>query len=150
VGTPAPRSRNLIASDVRELRQIDASEPPDLRLHQVHIADAIAQGTPQVIVFATPRFCASRMCGPVIDIVRMLLPLYGGRVAFIHQEIWQDAAAQRPFPTVAERRLASEPWVFIVDAEGIIRAKFEGLITVRELQVALELLLAPKVAPLAN
>ena len=77
----------------------------------------------------------------------MLLPVYSGRVAFIHQEIWQDATAHRPFPTVAEWRLSSEPWVFIVDAEGIIRAKFEGLITVRELQVALEPLLAPKVAP---
>jgi hypothetical protein len=145
VGTHAPRSRNLIASDVRELRQIDSSEPPDPRLHQVRIADAIAQGTPQVIVFATPRFCTSRMCGPVVDIVRMMLPVYRGRVAFIHQEIWQDAAAHQFFSTVAEWRLASEPWVFIVDAEGIIRAKFEGLITVRELQVALEPLLAPKV-----
>jgi hypothetical protein len=147
VGTPAPRSRNLIASDVTDLRQINSSEPPDPRLHQVRIADAIAQGTPQVIVFATPRFCATRMCGPVVDIVRMLLPVYGGQVAFTHQEIWQDAAAHQLFPTVAEWHLASEPWVFIVDADGIIRAKFEGLITVRELQVALEPLLAPKVPP---
>jgi hypothetical protein len=70
VGSAAPRSRNLIARDVKNLRQIDTSQKPDVRLHQVRIADAIAQGKPQLIVFATPQFCTSRMCGPVVDIVR--------------------------------------------------------------------------------
>jgi len=97
LGSPAPRSRNLIASDVKELRQIDTSAQPDIRLHQVRIADAIAQKKPQVIVFATPQFCTSRMCGPVVDIVKTLLPAYGKRVAFIHQEIWQDFAVNRIF-----------------------------------------------------
>ena len=51
VGSLAPRSRNLIARDVKNLRQIDTSPQPDPRLHQVRIADAIAQGKPQLIVF---------------------------------------------------------------------------------------------------
>ena len=137
VGSAAPRSRNLIARDVKNLREIDTSPKPDARLHQVRIADAIAQGKPQLIVFATPQFCTSRMCGPVVDIVRTLLPAYGKRVAFIHQEIWQDFADKKMFPTVEEWRLETEPWVFVVDSEGIIRAKFEGLVTARELESAL-------------
>ena len=137
-GTPAPRSHNLIASDVQDLRQIDTSDPPDPRLHQVRIADAIAQGKPQVIVFATPKFCASRVCGPVVDIVRTLLPAYGDRVVFTHQEIWQDVGAHDFFPTVAEWKLKTEPWIFVVDGEGIIRAKFEGLTTAREIEAALQ------------
>jgi hypothetical protein len=138
LGSPAPRSRNLIASDVRNLRQIDTSQRPDIRLHQVRIADAIAQGKPQLIVFATPQFCTSRMCGPLVEIVRTLLPIYGGLVVFTHQEIWQDFAAQKLFPTVEEWRLRSEPWIFVVDGQGIIRAKFEGLVTVQELEAALQ------------
>ena len=138
LGTLAPRSRNLIASDVRDLRQIDTSQKPDPRLHQVRIADAVAQRKPQLIVFATPQFCTSRMCGPVVDIVRQLLPAYNKRVAFIHQEIWQDFAGKKVFPTVEEWRLVSEPWTFVVDGEGIIRGKFEGLVTVRELEQALQ------------
>lgn len=137
-GTPAPRSHNLIASDVQDLRQIDTSVPPDPRLHQVRIADAIAQGKPQVIVFATPQFCTSRICGPVVDVVRTLLPAYGERVVFTHQEIWQDAAAREFFPTVAEWGLQTEPWIFIVDGKGIIRAKFEGLATAREIEAVLQ------------
>ena len=138
VGTPAPKSRNLIAADVTDLREIDTSSPPDARLHQIRIADAIAQRKPQLIVLATPQFCTTRMCGPVVDIVRTLLPAYGERVAFIHQEIWQDYASKKPFATVVEWRLTTEPWIFIVDSEGIIRAKFEGLVTQQELRQALE------------
>lgn len=138
VGSPAPRSRNLIASNVKDLRQIDTSPRPDPRLHQVRIADAIEQRKPQLIVFATPQFCTSRMCGPVVDTVRTLLPAYGKRVAFTHQEIWQDFAEKKVFPTVEEWRLMTEPWIFVVDARGIIRAKFEGLVTVRELEAALQ------------
>ena len=138
VGSPAPRSQNLIASNVKDLRQIDTSPRPDPRLHQVRIADAIEQRKPQLIVFATPQFCTSRMCGPVVDTVRTLLPAYGKRVAFTHQEIWQDFAEKKVFPTVEEWRLMTEPWIFVVDARGIIRAKFEGLVTVRELEAALQ------------
>jgi len=82
------------------------------------------------------------MCGPVVDIVRALLPAYGKRVAFTHQEIWQDFTTKIVFPTVAEWRLQSEPWIFVVDGQGIIRAKFEGLVTQQELEAALQQTLA--------
>jgi hypothetical protein len=144
VGTPAPRSRNRIASDVPELKQIDSSEPPDPRLHQTRIADAIAQGKPQMIVFATPRHCTSRVCGPVVDIVRMLIPVHGDRVVFIHEEIWESGSLQRFSPTVEEWNLRSEPWIFVVDGTGMVRARFEGLTTRRELEAALGLVLTPE------
>jgi hypothetical protein len=136
LGTAAPRSRNLIASDVADLRQIDSSEPPDPRLHQVRIADAIAQGKPLVIVFASPRLCHSRVCGPMVDVVRTLIPAYGDRVAFVHQEVWPRDSTGEFTPTAQEWRLPSEPWIFVVDARGTIRAKFEGLTTRRELESA--------------
>jgi len=143
IGAPAPRSRNLVAADVPELKQIDSSEPPDPRLHQTRIAEAIAQGKPQVIVFATPRYCTSRVCGPVVDVVRTLIPTYGDRVAFVHQEIWASGTLQKLSPTVEEWNLRSEPWIFVVDGQGLVRARFEGITTRRELEAALRLVLAP-------
>ena len=143
IGAPAPRSRNLVAADVPELKQIDSSEPPDPRLHQTRIAEAIAQGKPQVIVFATPRYCTSRVCGPVVDIVRTLIPTYRDRVAFVHQEIWASGTLQKLSPTVEEWNLRSEPWIFVVDGQGLVRARFEGITTRRELEAALRLVLAP-------
>jgi hypothetical protein len=141
LGSSAPRSHNFIAGDVRDLREIDTSERPDPRLHRVRIAAAIKQRKPQVIVFATPQFCTTRMCGLVVEIVRKLLPAYGSRVVFKHQEIWQDFTRRKLFPTVEEWGLHSEPWVFMVDGQGIIRAKFEGLVTVDELRAALQQML---------
>src|SRR5207237_7507150 len=114
------------ASDVSDLRQIDSSDPPDPRLHRTRIADAIAQGKPQVIVFATPRYCTSRVCGPVVDIVRTLIPTYEDRVAFIHEEIWETGDLQKFSSTVAEWNLRSEPWIFVVDGTGMVRARVEG------------------------
>jgi hypothetical protein len=142
-GRPAPRSRNPIATDVKDLRTLDSSEPPDPRLHQTRIADAIAQGRPQVIVFATPKYCASRVCGPVVDVVRTLIPGYGDRVAFVHEEIW-SGPTQEFTPTVQEWNLRSEPWIFLVDGQGVIRARFEGLTSRRELEAALTEMLRPR------
>jgi hypothetical protein len=143
VGTPAPRSRNRIAGDVRDLAQIDSSDPPDPRLHQTRIAEAIARGRPQVIVFATPRYCTSRVCGPVVDVVRTLIPAYAGRVAFVHQEVWENGSLQKLSPTFEEWNLRSEPWIFVVDGAGVVRARFEGLTTRRELEAALKPVLGP-------
>ena len=137
-GAPAPRSRNRIAADVSDLRLIDSSEPPDPRLHQTRIADSIREGRPQLIVFATPKYCTSRVCGPVLDVVRTLIPVYGDRVAFVHEEIWRVGDMQRLSPTVEEWSLHSEPWIFIVDGDGVIRARFEGITTRRELETALQ------------
>src|SRR4029077_20963089 len=141
-GTPAPRSRNLVVTDVADLRTLDSSDPPDPRLHQQRIADAIIQGKPQVIEFATPKYCTSRVCGPVVDVVRTLIPVYGDRVVFIHQEIWQ-AGMQTFAPTVKGWKLRSEPWIFVVDGGGTVRARFEGLTTRREIEAALRRVLGP-------
>jgi hypothetical protein len=46
LGTPALHSHNLIISDVTDVRHSAMSALPEPRLHQVHIAEAIAQGKP--------------------------------------------------------------------------------------------------------
>jgi hypothetical protein len=33
--------------------------------------------------------------------------------------------------------LASEPWVFVVDSQGVISAKFDGIATYEEMEAAL-------------
>jgi len=91
-------------------------------------------------VFATPKYCTSRVCGPVLDVVRTLIAAYGGRVAFVHEEVRQAAACSLS-PTVEEWNLRSEPWIFIVDGDGVIRARFEGVTTPRELETALRQML---------
>jgi peroxiredoxin len=39
-------------------------------------------------------------------------------------------------PQVAAFRLPSEPWTFVIDRDGIIRARFEGALSVAEMEQA--------------
>ena len=141
VGAPAPRSRNLIASDVKNISEISTAQPPG-DMYDVRIADAIAAHRPLLVLFATPAFCTSRVCGPEYEIVQTIQPLYARDMDFVHIEIWKDPANQVPMDTVTEWGLRSDPWVFLVDRNGTVRHKFSGLVTVDELQEAIEQTLA--------
>ncbi len=144
-GQPAPRSRNPTIHDVADVRDIDTGVPPN-DMHELSIADAIAQRRPTLIVFATPGFCPSAMCGPQVRAVQAIQPLYRDRVAFIHVEIYTgyrpDPAKRQLSPTVIEWRLQSEPWVFLIGTNGMIRFAFEGPTAADELRQAVERLLA--------
>lgn len=144
VGDPAPATRNLTLRDVADVRDIDSGNPPD-DMHDLSIADAIAQKRATLVVFATPAFCTSAMCGPEVHAVQMLEPAYRDRLAFVHVEIYQDfrtdPSKRRLTPAVQEWRLQSEPWVFLIDARGIIRATFEGPAATDELRIAIDRML---------
>jgi hypothetical protein len=137
VGSPAPASRNLTVKDVTDLAQIDTSVSPSPDMHNESIADGLAAGHPLVVLFASPGYCTSRFCGPELELARKLEPQYKGRVDFIHVEIYKDPAQRIPVDAVNEWRLPSEPWFFIIDEKGIIRAKFEGPTGMSELQDAI-------------
>ena len=145
VGESAPASRNPTVKDVADVSEIDSGRPPN-DMHQLSIADAIAQHRPVLVVFATPAFCMSQMCGPQVKAVERLQPEYRDRLTFIHVEIYRnfrpDPSKMEFTPTVREWRLRSEPWVFLIDRGGIIRAAFEGPTATDELRAAVDRMLS--------
>ena len=105
-------------------------------LLQTDLADVLGK-QPVVVTFATPLLCASRVCGPVVDIVEQVKAGAPKDVAFIHQEIYKDNQVNKGVRSqVAAWRLASEPWPFVVDRKGRISTRFEGAFSVGELQRA--------------
>ena len=147
VGAPAPQSDTLTLDDVADITDIDTSDPPIPEMHTLSVAEAVTSGNPSVIVFATPAFCLSRICGPTKEIVDELFQQYKEQVAFVHVEPYDLEKARAgeglfPIKATAEWGLQSEPWVFLVDAKGIVAAKFEGVVTLDELKAALDPLLA--------
>jgi hypothetical protein len=110
--------------------------PPDTELLRVSVADALARREPFVVVFATPKFCQSRTCGPVVDVVDAVRRRVSG-VGFIHVEIYEENnPALGVNRWVREWKLPTEPWVFLVGPDGRIEAKFEGAVSERELEAA--------------
>jgi hypothetical protein len=105
------------------------------------VAGALAAHRPFVVVFATPAFCRSRICGPVLELVLGLAPRYRDRVEFIHIEPYElDLARQGRLqlgPAARAWGLPSEPWVFVVGADGRIAARLEGIFSAEELEAAI-------------
>lgn len=141
VGAPAPRSRNLIASDVKDISEISSAKPPG-DMYDVRIADAIAAHRPLLVLFATPAYCTSRVCGPDYEIIQTLQPLYAREMDFVHIEIWKDPIKRIPLETVTEWGIQNDPWVFLIDRNGAVRYKLSGLVTVDEMEEAIQQTLA--------
>jgi hypothetical protein len=145
VGEPAPASHNPTSRDQPDLTEIDSGRPPD-DMHQVSIAEALRQHRPTLVVFASPAFCTSKVCGPEVHVVQSLEPAYKDRLSFIHVEVYSnfkpDPSKRQLAPTVLEWRLQTEPWIFLIDQEGIIQSRFEGPTGTGELKTAVDNLLA--------
>jgi hypothetical protein len=139
VGARAFPSDNPTLDDA-PARAITTADPPDTELLRSSIRDAMRAHAPFVAVFATPKFCQSRTCGPTVDVVdaaRRRLAARRPDIRWIHVEIYEgNNPNARVNEWVNQWRLPSEPWVFLVDRKGVIRAKFEGFVSVGELVAA--------------
>ena len=132
IGEPAPPSITPTAATVANLRAISSSPEPDPALYQLSIAEAVVQGKPAVISFATPAFCVSATCGPQVSDLSELARNYRGQANFVHVEVYRDPhlidpanPARELVPAVGEWGLVSEPWTFVVASDGTIAARFE-------------------------
>ena len=138
VGAPAPRSNTPTLRTQPDVSKLTTRHPPDTELLRHSVAESVAARVPFVVVFATPQFCTSRTCGPVVDVVdRVRRDFAGSAVRFIHVEVYRDNDPARGLNRwMREWRLPSEPWVFLVGRDGLIKAKFEGSVSIRELRAA--------------
>ena len=150
VGDAPPASRTKTLGDGLELPDVTTAYQPDAGLHEISVADAVASGKPSVIVFATPAFCTSPTCGPQVDTVAELRAAHPDAANYIHVELYDNpseiqgdlsraqlvsAAAEWGFTQIPG--WTNESWVFVLDADGIIRQRFEGFATLAELEAAL-------------
>ena len=137
-GDAAPRVHTPTAEDVGgDLSQIDTRVPPST-MHDQDLAEVLGK-EPAVLVFATPALCQSRTCGPVVDIAEQVKRDHADDAAFIHMEIYENNDPNDGLrPQVRAYGLATEPWVFVIDREGRIETRFEGAVSVDELEAAVE------------
>ena len=155
-GQPALETRNLTIHDERlpagatlgsiDSRAVETDEVPDPELHEWTIADAVEQHRPALVLFATPVFCTSLFCGPVTDDFEGLAQRFADRAVFIHVEIWQDFDEQAITQAAADWLYRdgelTEPWMFLIDADGTIVDRWAVLFD--DEQVAAELEALPR------
>lgn len=142
IGNPAPPSlqQTLVTASIEN---IDTSSPPRPQMHDITVADALKTGKPIVIAFATPAFCQTRTCAPVMDTVMdPLYAKYKDQAIFIHIEPYQllplrQANQEELVPAMTDWRLNTEPWLFVVDRAGRVADKFEGIVALDEVEQSL-------------
>lgn len=135
VGDKAPPSKNPTLA-TKPASKITTSRPPDTGLLRYSVAESLEARVPFVVAFATPAFCQSRTCGPTVDVVDAVRKRFESRgIRFIHIEIYQDNLPGNGVNRwVKEWKLPTEPWVYVVDRDGVVRDRFEGAISVVELE----------------
>jgi hypothetical protein len=104
---------------------------PDPELHEWTIADAIDQGRPVLVLFATPVYCISRFCGPTVEALEQLAADYPDKAVFIHVEIWRDydksVINQGAADWLYRNGNLTEPWLFLIDDKGVIADRWGPL-----------------------
>jgi hypothetical protein len=136
VGQRPPAIHTPTAADVHgDLSKIDTRTPHD-DMHDVDFADALGH-KPIVLLFATPALCQSRTCGPVVDAAEEVKSQYGNKVDFIHMEVYKhNNASDGLRPQLKEFGLPTEPWLFVVDRNGVVSTRIEGAFSATELEDA--------------
>jgi hypothetical protein len=140
VGSRAyPSHTPTLASTGGRTGLLTTSVPPDRALLRTSIAAALAAHEPFVVTFATPRYCQSRVCGPVVNVVDHVRRQYAHTpVRFIHVEIYKNNnPSEGRNRWVQQWHLPGEPWTFLVGRDGRIKAKFEGSVSMTELGQAI-------------
>jgi hypothetical protein len=150
IGEKAPSVKTPTLADVGGDASKIATDPkPDADFYEVSEDRALAEHKPFALVFATPKFCTSALCGPQLDTVKAVAKSYPS-VTFINVEPYKlevkdgqlqpvlSAGNLVPVPAVDAFGILSEPWLYVVDREGVARGSFEGVFSESELRTALD------------
>ena len=136
-GEPAIASKTLVATTPEDAAKICTADPPD-DMHALSLDQALTNGKPTVVLFATPALCTSRTCGPSLEALQELKRRYGDKANFIHIEIYPERDYNKPVPAIDEWHLPSEPWLFLIDGQGKVVERYEGGIGLTELDPAVK------------
>jgi len=139
IGDPAAASNNpTVASTGGDFSKLTTRTPPDEALLEHSIAESLQAKAPFVVTFSTPKFCSSRTCGPVVDVVEEVASRFeGGEVRFIHVEVYKGNDPAKGYNRwMQEWGLTTEPWTFLVGRDGRIVERYEGVVSVNELEQA--------------
>lgn len=138
VGEPAPKvATDTLASVGGDEDKLDTRTPPS-DMHERSF-DEVLGTKPVALLFSTPQLCQSRVCGPVTDIALQLKAEYGDQVEFIHQEVYVDNDPNAGLrESLTAFRLRTEPWLFVVGADGDVTARLEGSFGVKAFEDAIK------------
>lgn len=138
VGESAPRTVTPTLDDL-PIDELTTDPTPMDSLYEMSLDEAFTNGRQSVVIFATPAFCTSAACGPLLQQTKDAAADFED-VNFVHVEVYSgfndegfQPDADHLVPAVVDFGLPSEPWIFIVDEDGVVKSRLEGVLGVGEL-----------------
>jgi hypothetical protein len=151
IGQAAPQSDSLTATNLAELRLISTDPNPFPGAYERTVAEVVTAGQPSLVFFATPAFCQTGYCGPTVNLVKSVAIDYEDEIGFVNIEPYElhmtenglqpkldEDGGLKPVQAVLDYGIPVEPYLFLVDAEGNVFSKFEGVVGADELRAAIE------------
>ncbi len=120
---------------------ITTDSTPNLGYYEMSIAQAVASGRPSVIVFATPELCTRSLCSSVLESLDPIYEQFQDRLNFVHVETYNLETGKK-VPAIVEWGLEENPWFYLVDTDGTIIYRCEGIFSDEELIPIIEKFLA--------
>lgn len=127
VGTKAPLVKTKTLADVGgDFSRITSYRHPDARMYQYSLDDALAQGKPIVLEFATPGHCT--VCDKQLQMLKGMMAEYEDDVIFLHMDQYQNPEAFKAF------KVMGDPWTYVIDEDRVVRYKQSGRVLYGELE----------------
>lgn len=143
VGETAPLVSTRTTANT-SLEDLTTDNDPLESFYEISLDEALTNGRMTVVIFATPRFCTSAACGPMLGQMKVIAADYAG-VNFVHVEVYEGfneaefvPDADHLAPSVVAFGLPSEPWVFVMDEDGTVVGRFDGVLGGGEIESLLE------------
>jgi hypothetical protein len=149
-GDPAPSVKTPTVADVGgDVTKISSDSKPVTRFYQTSEDAALAAKKPFVLIFATPKFCQTATCGPTLDKLKPVAAAHP-ELTFINVEPYKlqfaDGELQpvmtgsnlTPVDATLAFKLSSEPYVFVIGADGKVSASFELVFSPEEIEAAIQ------------
>ena len=145
VGDSLPLVATATTDDARGVNPICTRAVP-CPFHERSFADVAANDRPTVLLIATPGFCQTDICGPVVDLLIDEVADTGRTdLDAIHVEVYVDPSAFESggfpdlTPLVDRLTLPFEPVLFVLGPRGEVRARLDTTFDRSELREALAL-----------
>lgn len=142
-GQKVPVIRTPTTRDPMKADPLCSRRPKPCSMHAVSLDAALKTGKPTVVVFAAPAFCQTELCGPDVELVQAVADSHRGKANFIHVEAYTGATNPTDgtlAPALKAFKFDSEPWLYLIDANGVVHDRISGAFATSELTSRLALL----------
>lgn len=111
--------------------------------HEITVTEALANGRPTALLIATPGFCQTTICGPVLELLIELDPAANMNV--IHAEVYNEPERINEIglspellgPVIDTYSMSFEPSLIVANASGIVTARLDYAFDLAETESAL-------------